>query len=160
MICYLFTTTRKPNAKVTSWNPNLSQKYLDSGIDWLTRKWRKSFGMPRASCLLITCHTVKKLLESTTPISWMATDCYYCKKRGVVTKGVLLQHVNAWEHTCRITVNAGKRNGFKVFTFSKLEKSNAWTPLTVPLCLPDSSRWMTWLYEYPSVFFISIDVGP
>ncbi|XP_048253205.1 histone-lysine N-methyltransferase SETMAR-like [Haliotis rufescens] len=36
------------------------------------------------------------------------------KRRGNITKGVLLQHDNARVHTCRLAVAAVKRNGFKV----------------------------------------------
>ncbi|XP_071092643.1 histone-lysine N-methyltransferase SETMAR-like [Haliotis cracherodii] len=36
------------------------------------------------------------------------------KRRGKITKGVLLQHENARVHTCRLAVAAVKRNGFKV----------------------------------------------
>ncbi|XP_071092626.1 histone-lysine N-methyltransferase SETMAR-like [Haliotis cracherodii] len=36
------------------------------------------------------------------------------KRRGKITKGVLLQHDNARVHTCRLAVAAVKRNGFKV----------------------------------------------
>ncbi|XP_071083831.1 histone-lysine N-methyltransferase SETMAR-like [Haliotis cracherodii] len=36
------------------------------------------------------------------------------KRRGKMTKGVLLQHDNARVHTCRLAVAAVKRNGLKV----------------------------------------------
>ncbi|XP_071088847.1 histone-lysine N-methyltransferase SETMAR-like [Haliotis cracherodii] len=36
------------------------------------------------------------------------------KRRGKITKGVLLQHDNARVHICRLAVAAVKRNGFKV----------------------------------------------
>ncbi|XP_071083885.1 histone-lysine N-methyltransferase SETMAR-like [Haliotis cracherodii] len=39
---------------------------------------------------------------------------FLAKRRGKITKGVLLQHDNARVHTCRLAVAAVKRNGFKV----------------------------------------------
>ncbi|XP_048238123.1 histone-lysine N-methyltransferase SETMAR-like [Haliotis rufescens] len=72
----------------------------------LAKSWQPSFGIPKGSCSLTTCHVADLLDRLRTII--------LAKRRGKITKGVLLQHDNARVHTCRLAVDAVKRNGFKV----------------------------------------------
>ena len=75
------------------------------------------------------------------------------KRRGKLSKGVLLQQDNGRVQSCKVAMDAVERNGYELIPIPKLEKGYLWTSFPVWWRSRDGSwgvgQWKgPWLFQF------------